>query len=392
MPIPTKNIRAERITGSFDADSIEISGTLDSISATSFTGSFSGDGTNLIIDYDNLINIPPLDTTPTSGSLNAVTSDGIKSALDLRVPYTGSTDNVNLGEFGLSTGFITFDTTPTNTPQTQGTAFWDEDDNTLDIILNGYTMKVGEDQFYPVKNQTGSNIPKGTAVRFAGTVGTSGRLLIAPFLADGSVPSTFFMGITAENINNGDDGKVLWFGRLRGLNTNSFNEGDILYASPTVAGGLTTVIPTAPNNIIQVAAVITKSINQGTIFIRPTFSSNINKDEGVVITNPQDKDVLIYNDNTELWENGKIDYDDLDNKPNLNLSTFTIDLTDELTVDFYAPYNLKINTITNIVNSPTVILKVNDVVYTLEDLILQGDKITVEADINGVINLNVEYE
>jgi hypothetical protein len=77
------------------------------------------------------------------------------------------------------------------------------------------------------------------------------------------------MGVTAEDIADGEDGKVLWFGRLRGLNTNAFNEGDILYASTTSAGGFQTAIPTGANNIVQVSAVIKKSINQGVIFIRP---------------------------------------------------------------------------------------------------------------------------
>jgi hypothetical protein len=219
------------------------------------------------------------------------------------VPYTGATQNVDLGEFGLDAGFVNLDTTPTGTPTTQGTIFWDADDETVDIILNGYTMKIGEDLFYPVKNQTGSTIAKGTAVRFNGTVGASGRLLIAPFIADGSVPSTRFMGVTAEEILNGEDGKVLYFGRVRGINTNAFNEGDILYASTTVAGGFQTAIPVAPNNIVQVAAVVTKSATVGTIFVRPTLGSNINKDEGVKIVSVADKNLLQYQSGTGLWEN-----------------------------------------------------------------------------------------
>jgi hypothetical protein len=219
------------------------------------------------------------------------------------VTYSGATDNVDLGEFGLDAGFITLDTTPTNTPTAQGTIFWDADDETVDVILNGYTMKIGEDLFYPVKNQTGSTIAKGTAVRFNGTVGASGRLLIAPFIADGSVASSRFMGVTAEEILDGEDGKVLYFGRIRGINTDAFNEGDILYASTTVAGGFQTAIPVAPNNIVQVAAVVTKSINQGTIFVRPTLGSNINKDEGVKITSVANLDLLQYQSGTGLWEN-----------------------------------------------------------------------------------------
>jgi hypothetical protein len=219
------------------------------------------------------------------------------------VPYSGATANVELGEYGVEAGFITLDTTPTNTPTDQGTIFWDADDETVDIVLNGYTMKIGEDLFYPVKNQTGSTIAKGVAVRFNGTLGASGRLLIAPFIADGSVPSSRFMGVTAEEILNGEDGKVLYFGRVRGINTNAFNEGDILYASTTVAGGYQTAIPVAPNNIVQVAAVVTKHVNNGTIFVRPTLGSNLNTDEAVKLTSVADKNLLQYQSGTALWEN-----------------------------------------------------------------------------------------
>jgi hypothetical protein len=224
------------------------------------------------------------------------------SSLADYVTYTGATQNVDLGEFGVEAGFVTLDTTPTNTPTAQGTIFWDADDNTVDVVLNGYIMKIGEDLFYPVKNQTGSNIPKGRAVRFAGTLGASGRLLVAPFIADGSVPSTFFMGVTAEAIANGADGKVLYFGRIRGMNTLGFEEGDVLYASTTTAGGFQTAVPVAPNNIVQVAAVINKSITQGVIFVRPSFGSNINQDEGVKIVSPTTGQLLQLQSNG-LWEN-----------------------------------------------------------------------------------------
>jgi hypothetical protein len=193
------------------------------------------------------------------------------------VPYVGATENFDLGEFGMSAGFFKLDTTPTNTPTDQGTFYWDEDDNTVDIILNGYIMKVGEDLFYPVKNQTGSSIPKGTNVRFAGTVGNSGRLLITPYLADGTFATSRYMGVTAETIADGEDGKVLWFGRIRKINTNAYNEGDILYASTTSAGGFQTTLPVAPNNIVEVAAVVTKSVNNGVIFVRPQFLASGSK-------------------------------------------------------------------------------------------------------------------
>jgi hypothetical protein len=242
--------------------------------------------------------------SPSNGQVlvyNSTTSKWENSSAGF-VPYVGAVTTVDLGAQGLRAGYVRFNTSVVSVPNEQGLMYWDGDDETIAVILNGYIMKIGEDQFYPVKNQTGSSIAKGTAVRFAGTVGASGRLLIAPFIADGSVPSSFFMGVTAEAIADGADGKVLFFGRIRGINTNAFNEGDVLYASTTVAGGFQTAVPVAPNNIVQVAAVITKSINQGVIFIRPSFGSNINQDEGVKIVSPTTGQLLQLQANG-LWEN-----------------------------------------------------------------------------------------
>jgi hypothetical protein len=185
------------------------------------------------------------------------------------VPYTGAKDDVDLGEQGITTEWVKLNTTPV-IPTDQGSLYWDEDDDVLAVVLNGAIQKVGEVTFYNVKNQTGSTIPKGTGVGFAGVVGASARIKVAPFLADGSQPSIYYVGITAEEILNGEDGKVFNFGPIRGLNTSAFNEGDVLYASSTVAGGFTTTPPTAPNNVIVVAAVLTDSATVGALLVRIT--------------------------------------------------------------------------------------------------------------------------
>jgi hypothetical protein len=172
--------------------------------------------------------------------------------------------------------------------------------------MNGTTQKVGEDTFYHVRNTTGSTIPKGTAVRFAGTTGNSGRLLIAPMIANGTTPSQYYMGVTSEAISNNADGKVYQFGKMRGVNTSAFTDGDILYVSTTVAGGFQTTQPTAPNNIIVAAAVV-HAANNGTLMIRQTLGSNINADEGVLITTPVNNNVLTYESSTSLWKNKTVE-------------------------------------------------------------------------------------
>jgi hypothetical protein len=190
---------------------------------------------------------------------------------DSLVPYDGATKDVDLGVQGITTEWVKLNITPA-IPTDQGSLYWDEDDNVLAVVLNGAIQKVGEVTFYNVKNQTGSTIPKGTGVGFAGVVGASGRIKVAPFLANGSQPSIYYVGITAEEILNGEDGKVYNFGPIRGLNTSAFSEGDVLYASSTVAGGFTTTPPTAPNNVIVVAAVLADSATVGALLVRVTVA------------------------------------------------------------------------------------------------------------------------
>jgi len=220
------------------------------------------------------------------------------------VPYVGAVTTVDLGLQGLQAGFIRLDTSITSPPTGQGTMYWDQDEETVAIILNGSTTKVGEDIFFQVKNQSGSTIPKGTAVRFDGVIGASGRVKIVPFIANGSNPSIYFLGVTYEAIANGADGKALFNGKIRGVNTTAFAVGDILYASPTVAGGFTTTKPVAPNNIISVAAVLSSGVN-GILLVRPTIGSNINNDEGVKITTPTTGDLLQLQA-SGLWENKSV--------------------------------------------------------------------------------------
>ena len=198
---------------------------------------------------------------------------------------------------------IFFDTETITEADTAGQLVWDTDFDTLAFVLEGGDAKVqiGQETLYRVKNQTGSSIPKGTAVGFAGTLGNSGRLLVKPFIADGSEPSQYFVGIATETIPAGEDGYVTHFGKIRRLDTSAFSDGDILYVSSTQAGGFATSPPLAPNNIIQVAAVINSNATTGVIFVRPTLGSNINVDEGVQIQNPQNQQVLVYRDG--VWVN-----------------------------------------------------------------------------------------
>ena len=167
-------------------------------------------------------------------------------------------------------------TTNTVTPAT-GTISWNTTDQTVDIGMEyGVIQQVGQETYARVRNDTGSTIPNGTVVGFAGA--GEFALSVVPYLADGSSPTLYIIGVMTHDLpDTGEKGYCTTWGFVRGMDTTgtdfseSWSVGDVLYASPTVAGGFTNVKPTAPNNVIPLAAVIIVDDTDGVIFVRPTI-------------------------------------------------------------------------------------------------------------------------
>ena len=164
-----------------------------------------------------------------------------------------------------------FITTDTHTPD-RGTLSWNSADQTLDLGMEyGVVQQLGEEIYARVQNNTGVTIPNGTVVGFTGAVPDS-ALSVSPYLADGSQNSLYILGVMTHDLpDTGQKGYCTTWGFVRGLNTSAFSLGDLLYASPTVAGGFTKVKPTAPNNVIPLAAVLKVGTTDGIIFVRPTI-------------------------------------------------------------------------------------------------------------------------
>jgi hypothetical protein len=138
-------------------------------------------------------------------------------------------------------------------------------------LLQDSIGQASRETFTLVQNSTGATLPKGTVVGFAG-VGAANVLSVSAYLADGTTPSLYVLGVLDETIpDSGATGLCSVWGNVSGIDTSAFNVGDILYASPTVAGAFTNVKPTAPDNVIPVAAVLVVSATDGVIFVRPTI-------------------------------------------------------------------------------------------------------------------------
>lgn len=183
----------------------------------------------------------------------------------------------------LNTNSLLFNTTTVATTSRAGLLQWNATEDTLDIgMSNGTVMQqVGQENFIYVKNQTGGTLTNGKPVMYSGAVGVSGRIKAQYAIADGTLPSSYILGITTQDITNGNDGFVTSFGKVRGIDTTgatygeTWADGDLLYVSATTPGALTNVAPSAPNYQIAVASVVTAHAVTGTIFVRSAYTSKL---------------------------------------------------------------------------------------------------------------------
>lgn len=152
---------------------------------------------------------------------------------------------------------------------------WNSQDLTMNIDMGGtgVTQQVGLEQYMVVKNTTGASFTSGQVIGFSGA--SAGRLTGQKYIADGSITGLYFIGVATMTIANGAEGFVTTYGYVHDLNTSAWSVGDILYASPIVAGGMTNVKPTAPNVVIPVAVVLTSDAVNGTIVVRPQIPMHL---------------------------------------------------------------------------------------------------------------------
>lgn len=154
-----------------------------------------------------------------------------------------------------------------------------------------------------VRNDTSIVLTKGMVVYASGTLGASGRMKVKPFIANRTIPTKYVVGILAADIPVGGDGYAIDIGKIRGINTNTLPEGTVLYASPTVVGGLTATEPVAPNPRMAIAFVLYEG-NNGVLAVRLSDSETINDISDVNVTGATHNQVIKYDTLTKTWKSG----------------------------------------------------------------------------------------
>lgn len=158
--------------------------------------------------------------------------------------------------------------TDTSLVASVGQITWNPNERTADIGLdNNVVLQVGQEMLALVRNGTASSIPDGTVVMLTGSIGNSGRLVVAPY--DGVADASLILGIATETIASNADGFVASYGKLRGIDTSMWSDGDVLY---TNGSGLATTPPAGLN--MKIAAVVHSHTN-GTLMVRVNGYSQV---------------------------------------------------------------------------------------------------------------------
>ena len=201
--------------------------------------------------------------------------------------------------------------TGANEASAVGKLKWNSTDGTMDIGLMGgqVTLQVGQEQVARVLNNSGSILTEAgyQAVKISSAQGQ--RLAVTLAQANNEANSTDTLGLVTENIANNQEGFVTTSGLIRQIDTTGdlqsevWVDGDILYLSPTIPGGVTKVKPTAPQQTVIVGFVVYAHKTQGKIYVKVDNGYELEELHNVKITSVANDNILQYNSSLGVWEN-----------------------------------------------------------------------------------------
>lgn len=277
----------------------------------------------------------------------------LQNALNAKVPYTGATQNVDLGTYNLTADQVNLNVSPTGTLAVGGTQ-WNDTIGSSETLLKGgsVTLKNGVDLVARVVNKVNPNTTLTKAsyqvVKVAGAQGQ--RLAVELARANNDLNSADTLGVVIETIAPNQEGFIMTVGQLEGINTTgslqgeTWADGDVLYLSPTTAGRVTNVKPNGlTGHIVVIGYVEYAHANNGKIYVKVMNGWELAELHDVYI-NPgtlANNDALLYDSTAQLWENqaltkslvglGNVDNTSDANKP---ISTATQTALDRITTLF----------------------------------------------------------
>ncbi len=282
------------------ANNTAVYNTVNSNSAL-WIGGEGGDAEVNSFVYTNSANILQVDTNVNNNSgnwnysYNTILTGGI---------IGGNTSvSGNLSAWTADINYIDFNSTIAAPTYQEGRLFYDNVDHTLSLYVDNpnVTLNIGQELWVLGVNKTGSIIPNATVVYLSGAQGNRPKMW--PALADSDLGSADTIGLTTHEVAINQEGYITTEGIVSNVNTSSFVEGQVLYLSPTIPGGITNVKPVAPQHLVKIGYAL-NATNNGKIFVTIDNGYEIDELHNVKVTNVQNSDILKYNSLSSIWVNG----------------------------------------------------------------------------------------
>lgn len=118
----------------------------------------------------------------------------------------------------------------------------------------GNTLQIGQEMYILVVNKTGGTINEGELCRVTGHSMADFAFTVDLAISN-KISTSDVDGIATTTMLNGEVGLITAFGKVNGLNTAGFNEGEIIYLSDTTPGLYTNVRPHIPLEVGHIGEV-----------------------------------------------------------------------------------------------------------------------------------------
>lgn len=160
--------------------------------------------------------------------------------------------------------------------------------------------------------KAGESLVKGQAVYVSSADGTN--MIVSKASNASESTSSKTMGLIAQSLSHNAKGFVITEGLLAGLNTSTANAGDPVWLGTN--GNLIYGIankPHAPEHLVFIGIVTRSNNSNGEIFVKVQNGFELEELHNVAITSPVNKNTILFNSTTSLWENRLIEISDVTN-------------------------------------------------------------------------------
>jgi hypothetical protein len=205
--------------------------------------------------------------------------------------FVNVTQNVSIGTY------LDLATDQSNPTRVEGRVFYDNTQHALAYYNeSNMTFQIGQESVLRVWNNTGTTIDDGKPVYITNDSSANGFPSVA-LASAASANAAEVIGITTTSIANSGYGYVTTVGKVNGLNTSAFTEGQELFLSDT-PGQYQTSAAASPSVPLVVGYVVVSDVTNGSIYVHTHLMEGRNKSNGAILFA---RDGVIDQDPTTLY-------------------------------------------------------------------------------------------